>query len=77
MNHQTPPGFLVHGTEDHLVPVGNSIQFFMAVKAAKISASILPYPHAEHGFPEVLANHTWLNYCFDCLKDFEYLKRAN
>ena len=77
VNAQTPPGFLIQGTDDHVVPVENSIQFFEALKTAKVSASIHLYPHGEHGFPEGLANHTWLNYCFDWLKDFQESKHAN
>lgn len=50
----TPPTFLWHTAEDELVPVENSVLFFMALKNAGVSAELHIYPHGEHGL--ALAN---------------------
>ena len=65
---QTPPAFLIHGSDDHVVPVENSIQYYNSLKSRKIPVSMHLYSSGEHGFPMGLAHDTWLNYCMDWLK---------
>lgn len=50
----TPPTFLWHTVEDELVPVENSVLFFMALKNAGVPAELHIYPRGEHGL--ALAN---------------------
>lgn len=45
----TAPTFLWHTMEDQMVPVENSIMFFMALKKAGVSAELHIYPCGEHG----------------------------
>lgn len=47
---QTPPVFLVHSTDDKVVPVENSWAFYTALKAHNISASMHVYDHGGHGY---------------------------
>ncbi len=46
----TPPAFLLHAADDASVLVGNSLRYFEALNARKISAQLLVYPHGGHGF---------------------------
>ncbi|MDP5228975.1 MAG: alpha/beta hydrolase [Cellulophaga sp.] len=47
---KTPPTFLVHATDDAAVPVENSLLFYKALKAKKVSATLFIYPEGGHGF---------------------------
>ncbi len=59
---QTPPVFLVHSTDDKVVPVENSWAFYTALKAHNISASMHVYDHGGHGYgmaPKDDALNSW------------------
>ena len=47
---QTPPAFLVHGTNDRLVPVRNSLLFYQACVAAGVPAEMHILDNGPHGF---------------------------
>ena len=47
---QTPPTFLVHGSNDTMVPVQNSILFYLALQKAKVPAELHIYEKGQHGF---------------------------
>ena len=46
----TPPTFLVHTTGDTVVPAENSIQFYLALRQAKVPAELHVYEKGNHGF---------------------------
>jgi acetyl esterase/lipase len=46
----TPPAFLVHAQDDSTSLVGNSIAYYKALTAKKISGQLLIYPKGGHGF---------------------------
>jgi len=46
---QTPPTFLFHTTEDQVVPVENSINFYLALKKAGVPAEMHIYLKGRHG----------------------------
>jgi acetyl esterase/lipase len=73
---ETPPAFIIHGSDDHVVPVENSILYYEALSTAKVPSSLHLFAHGEHGFPSGLAHDSWLNYCMDWLKDFQNSKRT-
>ena len=66
----TPPAFLFATTDDHTVPVMNSVLMYSALVAAKVSAEMHLYQHGAHGaglaqslpdlksWPDLLA--TWM-----------------
>jgi len=66
---QTPPVFLIHGTDDSVVPVENSLRFYEALKAKGVDASLHLYARGEHGFPSAPAKTTWFKYCAEWLKE--------
>jgi len=46
---QTPPTFLFATTDDHTVPVENSVMFYMALRKAGVPAEMHLYEHGPHG----------------------------
>ncbi len=50
VNENTPPTFLVHATDDHAVPVENSINYYLALKKNKVIAEMHLYQNGGHGF---------------------------
>ncbi|MEP2278585.1 alpha/beta hydrolase [Maribacter sp.] len=50
VTESTPPTFLLHATDDMVVPVENSLLFYKAVKDKNISATMHIYPKGGHGF---------------------------
>ena len=46
----TPKTFLVHATDDTSVPVENSLQYYLALKANKIPVEMHIYEKGGHGF---------------------------
>jgi acetyl esterase/lipase len=45
-----PPAFLLHADDDAQVPTENSIRFYRALKANKVSAELHIFRKGEHGF---------------------------
>jgi acetyl esterase/lipase len=46
---QTPPTFLFHTTDDQVVPVQNSVFFYLALRKAGVPAEMHLYLHGKHG----------------------------
>lgn len=46
---ETPPTFLFHTSDDPVVPVQNSVQFYLALRAAGVPAEMHIYEHGGHG----------------------------
>jgi acetyl esterase/lipase len=45
----TPPTFLFHTSDDQVVPVQNSIEFYRALRKANVPAEMHIYEHGKHG----------------------------
>ena len=50
VTRNTPPTFLVHSTDDRVVPVENSILFYEALKAKGVPAEMHVFEYGGHGF---------------------------
>jgi acetyl esterase/lipase len=50
VTERTPPCFLVHSTTDTVVPPEHSIEFYLALRKAKVPAELHVYEQAPHGF---------------------------
>ncbi|MDT0643800.1 alpha/beta hydrolase [Zunongwangia sp. F363] len=50
VSEKTPPTFLIHATDDEVVPVENSLAFYKAVKDKNIPVEMHIYPEGGHGF---------------------------
>lgn len=62
----TPPTFLIHSSEDRVVPVENSLAFYMGLKKAKVRAELHIYEKGGHGFGLARSNATakqWPDAC--------------
>ncbi len=68
VNSQTPPAFLFHSTDDASVPVQNSINYLLAMKAAKVSCELHIYEHGGHGYGLGRTNDTESTWPEACLK---------
>lgn len=66
----TPPTFLVHATDDRVVPVQNSILFYQALLANKVKAEMHIYQEGGHGFGlnNPRSVQYWFNWCADWLR---------
>ena len=68
---KTPPTFLFHTTEDPVVPVENSISFYLALRKAGIPAEMHIYLKGHHGVGLAAKDpilHTWTEHLADWLK---------
>ncbi len=50
VNKNTPPTFIVHSSDDDVVPVMNSILFYQALAKEKIYSEMHIYPEGGHGY---------------------------
>lgn len=50
VNAQTPPAILLLSDDDMLVPPANSAKYYLALKEAKVKASMHVYPSGGHGW---------------------------
>jgi acetyl esterase/lipase len=68
---ETPPTFLFHTSDDDVVPVQNSIDFYLALRKAGVPCEMHIYLHGRHGLglaqnePEL---RTWPDRLFDWMK---------
>lgn len=59
----TPKSWLVHSSEDKVVPVANSIAFYTALRKYSIPAELHLYAKGEHGFLTSPAFAEWFGRC--------------
>ncbi len=50
VNEETPPAILIHSDDDTVVPVENSIVYYKALRANKLTSELHIYPYGGHGF---------------------------
>jgi len=50
VNEDTPPAILIHSDDDKGVPVENSIAYYKALRANKVSSELHIYPYGGHGY---------------------------
>jgi len=53
---QTPPTFIVQGTNDGAVPVENSVEFYSALHKAKVPVEMHLFENGPHGFGMALTD---------------------
>jgi dipeptidyl aminopeptidase/acylaminoacyl peptidase len=57
----TPPTYLTHTSDDAVVSVDNSINFYKALAKEKIKTELHIYPEGNHGFTQRLPVEQWLS----------------
>ena len=72
---QTPPTFLVHATDDDVVPVMNSIAFYEALLQYKIPAEMHIYKSGGHGFGmhNPTTKEEWMQACKSWMQSMNLL----
>ncbi|WP_282123007.1 alpha/beta hydrolase [Algibacter mikhailovii] len=73
VSKKTPPTFLVHSSDDHAVPVENSINFYSALKSEGVDAELHIYPYGKHGYSLAINKgrlQTWTDRMDDWLRSF-------
>jgi acetyl esterase/lipase len=72
---QTPPTFLYHTDEDKAVPPENSVQFYLALRRARVPAELHVFRQGVHGYG-VLPGATGTTACkLDSLKEWMQAQR--
>lgn len=64
---ETPPAILLLSDDDFLVPPRNSAEYYLALKAAKVKASMHVYPSGGHGW----GCGKWFKYRNQMLQDLQ------
>lgn len=67
----TPPTFLFHTTEDKVVPVENSVNFYLALRKAGVPVEMHVYLKGRHGVGLAQSDavlKTWPDHLADWLK---------
>ena len=62
VTHDTPPTFLVHSTDDKVVPVENALVFYQAFRRAQVPVEMHIFEYGGHGFGLAPTDHvlgTW------------------
>ncbi|WP_245957811.1 alpha/beta hydrolase [Niabella yanshanensis] len=72
----TPPTFLLHSSDDKIVPVGNSIAYYQALIRAGVKAEMHIYSTGGHGYG--LLNKTnkddWFQRCMNWMQANQWLQ---
>lgn len=64
----TPPAFLVHSSEDVVVPPENSLYFYRALRKYGVPAALHLYGEGEHGFITAPPFSEWFGRCLYWLR---------
>lgn len=73
----TPPTFLIHTWEDKVVPVENSIAFYLALRKAKVPAEMHLFLKGPHGFglgQKLEGASAWPRLCEEWMEQSGFLK---
>lgn len=78
VTEQTPPTFLFHTAEDSVVPVENSIDYFLACRQKNVPAELHVFPKGRHGVglaKNVPGASQWPGLCEQWLKEIGVVTR--
>ncbi len=74
----TPPTFLVHSSDDKVVPVENSLMFFKELSRLSVPAEMHIYQYGGHGFglgPKDPVLNSWTKRCEDWMRYLGFLNK--
>ncbi|WP_160713634.1 alpha/beta hydrolase [Chitinophaga solisilvae] len=60
VNSHTAPAYIIHSEEDKIVPVENSIYYYLALKKNHVPAAMQLYQQGDHGFVTGMQPAEWL-----------------
>ncbi|HMI05373.1 MAG TPA: alpha/beta hydrolase [Pedobacter sp.] len=73
VSKETPPAFLVHSDADQVVPVANSLEFYLALKSKDVPAGLHIYAKGEHGFLTAPSFEEWFGRCVYWMRSMSFL----
>jgi acetyl esterase/lipase len=75
IDKNTPPAFLIHCSDDKVVPVQNSIFYYEALKKNNIKAEMHIYATGGHGFGMNNASRTdkWMDQCLAWMSEMKII----
>ena len=77
VNKTTPPTFLIHCTDDKVVPVANSINYYQALKRNGVKAEMHIYATGGHGFGmnNPSRKDKWMEQCLAWLTEMKMISK--
>ena len=72
----TPPTFIFHTSDDKVVPVQNSVQYYLALRKYGIPAEMHIFEHGNHGvglFPKDATLKQWTGLLEDWLRRWKVI----
>ena len=75
VNAETPPAFIVHSSDDNVVPVLNSIEYYKALVKNKVPAEYHIFQKGGHGYGLAAGKGTesaWPDLCLNWLKKYGF-----
>ncbi|MCH5599837.1 alpha/beta hydrolase [Niabella ginsengisoli] len=75
ITNNTPPTFLLHSSDDRVVPVGNSIAYYQSLIKAGVKAEIHIYSAGGHGYGmhNKTNNDNWFERCLSWMRANNWL----
>ena len=76
---QTPPTFLFHTDEDTVVPPENAVEFYLALRKAKVPAELHIYRKGRHGVGlahKMPATKAWSTACENWMRGYGWLEQS-
>ncbi len=73
----TPPAFIVASSADKVVPAENSVNFYLALRQAKVPAELHVFEQGDHGFglgQQLKTVAAWPNLCYEWLLSHGWAK---
>jgi acetyl esterase/lipase len=76
VDKNTPPAFLMHSSDDQVVPVLNSVYYYEALKKNGVKAEMHIYATGGHGFGMNNATRTdkWMEQCFAWMTEMKIIE---
>ncbi len=78
INSMTPPTFLVHSSDDTVVPPENSIHFYLKLQEHKVPTEMHIFEYGGHGYgmaPDDRTLNAWTILCWDWLSRMKLTNR--
>jgi acetyl esterase/lipase len=79
VTRNTPPTFIVHSTDDKVVPIENALLFYAALKAAAVPVEMHVFEYGGHGFglaPTDPVLSAWTTLCESWLRRHGWITAA-
>ena len=76
VGHNSPPALLIHGSDDHTVPVQQSRDFYALLKSNGVAVELVEIPGVDHSFIGPTAAVTTAASLEALQKSFDFIDRT-